>query len=153
MMGDVFADPFADPFGDPFGDPFADPFGGPMGPGGGMPGAAMPPAGPAMEFSLDLNAMFGPAMPPMPGPGGPGGMGPGGPGMDPFIDPAKQGMTGFAIENDFAGMDDLFAIAGPEFGGYAPVGGPAGMPGPGGPAGMPGPMGPSSNGFLCYARF
>ena len=85
-------------------------------------------------------------MPPMPGPGGPGGMGPGGPGMDPFIDPAA-GMGGFAIENDFAGMDDLFAIAGPEFGGYAPVGGPAGMPGPGGPAGMPGPMDPSMDFF------
>ena len=115
MLGDQFADPFADPFSDPFSDPFAT--------GPGMPGPMMP-AGPAMEFSLDLNAMFGPAMPPMPGdmPEGP-------PGMDNFYDPSA-GTTGFAIENDFAGMDDLFAIAGPEFGGYAPMGagGPIGDP-------------------------
>jgi hypothetical protein len=118
-MGDAFEGPAGSFF-----DPFAAPAGGP-----GMGG---PGAGPSMEFTLDLGTMFGPAIPPMPGdmPAG---------GASDFYDPAA-GMTGFSIENDFAGMDDLFAIAGPEFGGYAPT--------TGGAMGAPMDMGPPPMDFF-----
>ena len=64
-------------------------------------------------------------------------------------------MGGFAIENDFAGMDDLFAIAGPEFGGYAPapMAGPNAGPMAGtGPAGT-GPMAPPPMDFFAMQDF
>ena len=62
-------------------------------------------------------------------------------GASDFYDPAA-GMTGFAVKDDFAGMNDLFAIAGPEFGGYAPTGAAGPNLGP-----MPAPPPPGGDFF------
>ena len=107
--------------------------GGPGGPGG--PGAAVSFAQNDMMFFSAMDMA-----PPMPGPNA-GPMAGGAGGASDFYDPAA-GMTGFAVKDDFAGMNDLFAIAGPEFGGYAPTGAAGPNLGP-----MPAPPPPGGDFF------